>query len=81
MLLAVVFVLSVSDLSNEMASFTASHSIHEKSSITSIYYLGLGKKRRKLESLFLYLFNFLINIDTALSWSLYKPRKKSSGDY
>ena len=35
MLLAVVFVLSVSDLSNEMASFTPSHSIHEKQSITS----------------------------------------------
>ena len=30
MLLAVVFVLSVSDSSNKMASFTASHSIHEK---------------------------------------------------
>ena len=28
MLLAVVFVLSVGDSSNEMASFTVSHSIH-----------------------------------------------------
>ena len=29
MLLALVFVLSVADSSNEMASFTVSHSIHE----------------------------------------------------
>ena len=54
MLLALVFVLSVADSSNEMASFTVSHSIHEGQSW--IYYFGLGKKEENLRvSVFLFI--------------------------